>query len=263
LRLSPGRADVEARDDLARQLAVVIDERVPVVSVGLGDPAPIAAAAKAAGSLVMAMVTTVDEAKRVVAGGADVVMAQGAEAGGHRSTFPLGPDDAPALVGTMALVPQVRDAVTVPVVAAGGIGDGRGLAAALALGAEGVALGTRFLVARESTIFRAWQERLLSATEADTLVTRVFTGRPARVIANELARELARRGLRPLGWGLQSAAADDLYAHAKAHDDAEHAPLYAGQALRLLRRGQGAGEIVAELVREAEATLARVRGVIE
>ncbi|MES4785402.1 MAG: hypothetical protein C4294_05795 [Nitrospiraceae bacterium] len=135
------------------------------------------------------MVTTVAEAKQVVDGGVDAVVAQGAEAGGHRSTFVLDPQGEVPLIGTFARVSQVVDAVSVPVVAAGGIADGHGLVAALALGAAGVQLGARFLVARESGIFPSYQDRLLSATEADTVVTRAFTGRPARSLRNRFVEQ--------------------------------------------------------------------------
>ena len=138
-------------------LDVVFEERVPVVSFALGDPGPLVERAHEAGAVVSVMVTTVEEAVRVADEGADIVVAQGAEAGGHRSALELGPQEEPPLVGTLALVPQVVDAVSVPVVAAGGIGDGRGVAAALALGAQGAQLGTRFLVSRESGAFPAWK----------------------------------------------------------------------------------------------------------
>lgn len=240
------------------QVEVLLAEQVPVLSFGLGDPAPFSESAHRVGSLVMAMVTTVAEARQVEAGGADLVIAQGAEAGGHRSTFPLGPGDAPALVGTMALVPQVVDAVGVPVVAAGGIADGRGVAAALALGADAVAMGTRFLVARESPAFPGWKARLLQATETDTAVTRSFSGRPARVLVNGLLRRLDALGYRPAGWGPQRAITEDIFSAAVGRDDPEHAPLYAGQALRLLEGDQPAAEIVSEVVEAAERVLARL-----
>jgi nitronate monooxygenase len=139
---------------------ILEEEKVPVLSIGLGDPTKIVEQAHASGAKVMAMVTTVEEAIRIVKGGVDVVVAQGSEAGGHRSTFQLSPDgeDEVPLVGTLALVPQVVDAIapssSVPVVAAGGIMDGRGLVASLGLGAAGVLLGTRFMVAREVVLFR-------------------------------------------------------------------------------------------------------------
>ena len=194
-------------------------------------------------------------AHEAVAAGADIIVAQGSEAGGHRSTFELGPGGEVPLVGTLALVPQVVDAVKVPVVAAGGIADGRGVAAALALGALGAQIGTRFLVARESGAFAGYQEALHTATEADTVVTRSFTGRPARAVRNRLLEEIEKGAPPPLPWPLQAYAAEDLYQAAATRDDAGLFPCYAGQGLRLLRRGQGAGEIVEEIAREAATRL--------
>jgi nitronate monooxygenase len=192
---------------------------------------------------------------RVAEAGVDIVIAQGAEAGGHRSTLDLGPAEEPPLVGTIALVPQVVDAVRVPVVAAGGIADGRGVAAALVLGASGAQLGTRFLVVRESGAHPAWKEQLLRAKETQTTVTRVFTGRPARGLRNRLVQRWEASATPPLPWPYQSLAAEDVY-RASAARDGEHAPLLGGQALRLLKPDQHAGEVVAELVRDAEAALA-------
>jgi nitronate monooxygenase len=230
------------------------------LSVALGDPGELVERAHEEGALVSAMVTTVEEAVRVVERGVDVVVAQGAEAGGHRSTFEVGPGGDVPLVGTMALVPRVVDAVDVPVVAAGGIADGRGLLAALALGASGAQLGTRFLVARESGAHPAYRERLLEAGETDTVVTHVFTGRPARGLRNRLAEEYLQGGPEPLGWLLHSAAAGDIYGASQAADDGDYSPLLAGQGLGLLREEQGAGEIVEQLVEEAGNVLSRLGG---
>jgi len=232
------------------------------LSAGLGDPARLVRDAHAAGCKVVSMVTTVEEAVRVAEGGADVVVAQGAEAGGHRSTFELGPDGEVPLIGTLALVPQVVDAVDVPVVAAGGISDGRGLLAALTLGASGAQIGTRFLMARESGAHPAYRERLLAATETHTVVTRAFSGRPARGLRNRFTEEYTRAGVEPLAWPLQSLAAGDIYDASRAADNDEYSPLLAGQGLRILKDGQGAAEIVAELVDEAGASLSRLRSAV-
>lgn len=186
-------------------------------------------------------------------------MAQGAEAGGHRSTFTLGPHGEVPLVGTLALVPQVVDAVPVPVLAAGGIMDGRGLVASLALGAAGVLLGTRFLVAQESGASTAYQERLLAATESDTVITRTFTGRPARSVRNRFVEAYMQAAAEPLPWPLQSLAAEDIYGAAQTRGEADYFPLLAGQGLRMLKRGQGSAQIVQELATEAEAVLSRLR----
>ncbi len=163
------------------------------------------------------------------------------------------------LVGTLALVPQVVDAVDVPVVAAGGIMDGRGLVSALALGASGAQLGTRFLLALESGAHSAVRERLLAATEESTVVTRAFTGRPARGLRNRFVEEYLRAGPEPLAWPLQSIAAGDIYGASQTTDEDDYSPLFAGQGLRMLDEVKGAAEIVQELVEGAGDVLSRLR----
>lgn len=256
LQLPPGRTDlVLPQSQLMEHIEIVLDAGVPVVSFALGDPTRFVQRVHQAGAKVVAMVTTVEEAETVVAGGADVVVAQGSEAGGHRSTFELDRNSEAAAIGTLALVPQVVDAVEVPVVATGGIMDGRGIVAALALGAQGVQLGTRFLSARESGAPASYRERLLAAAETDTLLTRAYTGRPARALHNRLADAFERAGPEPLAWPLQTLAAGDIYEAARARDDADYYPLYAGQGVRQLKDGQNASEIVDELMAEAQAVL--------
>ena len=134
--------------------------------------------------------------------------------------------------------------------------DGRGIAAALSLGAQGVSLGTRFLVAKESGAFSAYKQRLLQATEADTLVTKVFTGRPARGVRNRFVDEFEKAGIKPLAWPLQGIVADDIYRQAQIKNNAEYFPILAGQGLRLLGGAEeekataSVAEIVDELVDE-------------
>lgn len=236
---------------ISEQLGVVFEEKVSVLSFGLGDSARFVSEAHQIGAKVIAMITTVDEARKVADGGADIIIAQGSEAGGHRSTFALDQNGDAHLVGTIALIPQIVDAVMVPVVAAGGIMDGRGIAAALALGAQGASLGTRFLVAKESGAFQAYKQRLLRATEADTLVTKAFTGRPARSIRNRFITEFEKAGIRPLAWPLQGIVADDIYKEAELKNNADYFPILAGQGLRILREEQQtAAKIVEQLVRQ-------------
>lgn len=263
LGLPPGETELELPPpSLEEQLEIVFEERVPVLSVALGDPGELVERAHVEDMLVMSMVTTVGDAVRAAEGGVDVVVAQGAEAGGHRSAVEVGPGGEVPLVGTLALVPQVVDAVGVPVVAAGGISDGRGLVAALALGAVGAQMGTRFLLARESGAHPAYRRRLLTATEEDTVVTRVFTGRPARGLRNRFVEEYLSAGSEPLAWPLQRAAAGDIYGASQAADDSDYSPLLAGQGLRMLKEdGQGAAEILEEVVAEAGAVLSRLGGV--
>jgi nitronate monooxygenase len=260
--LPPGETDLEPPPfQLSEQLEIVFEERVPVLSTGLGDPGDLVERAHAESMLVASMVTTVEEAILVVERGADIVVAQGAEAGGHRSTFELGLGEEAPLVGMLALLPQVVDAVDVPVVAAGGIADGRGLVAALALGAAGVQMGTRFLLARESGAHHAYRERILAATEVDTVITRVFTGRPARGLRNRFVDEYLGAGSEPLAWPLQRAAAGDIYRASQDADSGDYSPLLAGQGLRMLKEGgQEAAGIVEEVVTEAGAVLSRLGG---
>jgi nitronate monooxygenase len=244
--------------DVAAQVEAVIAEGVAVVSFALGDPAPLVPRLRTAGVRVFATVTTVDEARQVVAAGVDGVIAQGAEAGGHRSTFTSGPDGEVPLIGTLALVPQVVDAVDVPVIAAGGVMDGRGVLAALALGASAVQIGTRFLLATESGAGPSYRQRLIEATEVDTVVTRAFTGRAARSVRNRFIAEYERSGQEPLAWPLQRAAARDIYQAAQAQGNSDYYLLLAGQGLRMATREQGAAEIVAELVNQATAEIVRI-----
>jgi nitronate monooxygenase len=226
-----------------------------VVCVGLGDPGPVHDLARGAGAPVVAIVASVEDAVRAVEAGADAVVAQGAEAGGHRSNFDLPEDGEVPLVGTFALVPQIVRAVDVPVVAAGGVMDGRGMAAALALGALGVMMGTRFLAASESGVPNGYRRRLLQARDTDTVVTRALSGRPARAIPNRLLAALEGAAPPALGYPRQAAASADLRAAAAAADHPEMLALFAGQAAALAGEPRPAGRILEEVVAEAEAVL--------
>jgi nitronate monooxygenase len=237
-------------------VAAALEAGARAVTVGLGDPAPIAPLARAAGAPLIAMVATVEDAVRAVASGADAVVAQGAEAGGHRSNFEVPEDGRVPLVGTFALVPQVVRAVDVPVVAAGGIMDGRGLVAALALGASGVQLGTRFLLAAEAGTPAAYRERLRRARDTDTVITRAISGRPARGVRNRLVDALEAAGPPALGYPAQTRASATVRAAAAKAGDAEHMALWAGQAAGLAEDEPGAEEVVRTVMEEAAATLA-------
>ena len=165
----------------------------------------------------------------------------------------------------MALVPQIVDALkseikdrSIPVIAAGGIADGRGLLAALALGASGIAIGTRFLVCRESGALQGYRERLLSSSETDTVVTKAFTGVPARVLSNTFVTEYEKSGLEPLTWPLQRFVANDIYENAQTKDNANYYPLYSGQALHMLKRNQSAEEVINEIMIDAKEYLSSI-----
>lgn len=232
-----------------------LDAGARVVSVGLGDPAAVRDLAVAAGVPLIAMASSVEDAARAVASGADVIVAQGSEAGGHRSTFEVPDDGVVPLVGTFALVPQVVSAVGVPVIAAGGVMDGRGLAAALALGAQGVQMGSRFLMADESGASPGYRRRVSEARDTDTVITRAVSGRPARGLRNRLIDTLEAAGPPALGWPRQGGVSAEVRTAAVAADEADMQALWAGQAAGLARTSHPAGRIVQETVDEAVAIL--------
>ena len=237
------------------QLAVVVRERVPVFSFTFGIPD--FAAVKLTGATIVGTATTVGEARALEAAGVDVVVAQGWEAGGHRGTFERPPVEVE--VGGLALVPQVVDAVSVPVLAAGGIMDGRGIAAALALGAGGVSLGTAFLTTSESgapPIYR----RLLAATPAEgTRVSRVFSGREARLVRTDAVEELVRLSEPPAPYPLQLEVTRPIHVAALQADDPARMFALAGQGAALAR-DLPAGELVETLVAETEDVISSFGG---
>lgn len=236
---------------------VVLDERVPVLSVAFGDPGPdLTSRLHDAGIRTVVMVTNSDDARRVARSGADVIVAQGTEAGGHRSHFTKRRPGELGDVGTLALVPEVADAVDVPVVAAGGIVDGRGVVAALALGAAGVLMGSRFLVTRESMAPEAHKKRLLEEHGERTVVTDTVTGRHARVVRNALTGAWAgERAVLP--FPAQYIVNGEIIAAATRRDDADHLPLWASQAIGQLDDLPWARDVVADTVRDAAAILRR------
>jgi nitronate monooxygenase len=243
-------------DPFGAQLEAVLEAGPPVFSFTLGIPDKEALAAlKGRGIKVLGTATTVEEARRLEAAGVDAVVAQGAEAGGHRGTF-AGPFES-AMIGTLALVPQVVDAVKVPVVAAGGIMDGRGIVAARALGAGGVQMGTAFLACRESTAPEAYKAAVRAARDDQTTLTRAFSGRPARGLVNEFVLAMRDRERAILPFPRQNAATRALRAEAAARDDARLFSLWAGQAAGLAR-DLPATDLVAALVRESEELLAKL-----
>jgi nitronate monooxygenase len=243
-------------DHIADAIEVVLDERVPVWSIALGLPrAEVVNRCHARGVRVMVMVANVEDARVAEQVGTDIIAAQGSEAGGHRSTWRA---DAPASVGTLALVPEIVDAVRVPVVAAGGIADGRGVVAARALGAAGVLLGTRFVATRESLAPEFWKQAILRAATGETTVTRAFTGLPAQVLRNRFEREYEASGAPVLPGLLQSAMEQDIWMAAARRNEPDYFPLYAGQSVGVIHDLPGAAEVVETIVREAERVLARL-----
>jgi nitronate monooxygenase len=232
----------------------VAELKPAVASFHYGLPAPaLLDRVKAAGCRVFSSATTVAEARFLADHGADVVIAQGLEAGGHRGTFLTG--DLAAQIGTLALVPQIVDAVKIPVIAAGGIADARGIAAAFALGAAGVQIGTGYLQCPEAETFAAHRAALASARDDATAFTNVYTGRPARGFVNRLVREQG-----PLADGipefpLAAGAVAPLRKAAEARGSADFTPMWSGQAAAL-GRALAAGDLTRRLATEALDRLA-------
>jgi nitronate monooxygenase len=235
--------------------AVVEEMRPEVVSFHFGLPAAdLLARVRAAGCLIISSATTVAEARWLEEHGVDVIIAQGFEAGGHRGMFLT--DDVAAQVGTFALVPQVVDAVKVPVIAAGGVSDARGIAAAFALGAAGVQIGTAYLHCPESKISSPHRVALSNARDDGTALTNLMTGRPARGLINRVMRDIGPISDVAPAFPLAAGALAPLRAKAEAQGSGDFSPLWAGQAAAL-GRAMPAGEVTRKLASEALARTAR------
>ena len=239
----------------ADTLAVLLEIEPAVVSFHYGLPAPgMVVALRHAGCRLLCSATSVAEAGSLAAAGVDAIIAQGWEAGGHRGSFDVSFEDVG--VGTMALVPQIVDAVEVPVIAAGGIADGRGIAAAFALGASGVQMGTAFLSCPEATVSEMHRSALRHASDQDTRVTRAFSGRPARARNNRYIDAMAEHR-RPLpAFPSMYGFTNPLHQAAVADDDPNFQFLLYGQAAAL-NRELPAAELVETLVAEAQEVLGR------
>jgi nitronate monooxygenase len=250
-------APPERREDtITGAIDVILEEAVPVWSTALGLPSnDLVVRCRERGVRLMAMIANVEDARAAEARGVDIIVAQGVDAGGHRSAWR---PEAAAGVGTFALVPEVVDAVKAPVVAAGGIADGRGLVAARALGAEGVLMGTRFVATRESMAPLFWKEALLKATSGATGITRAFTGLPARLLHTRFAADYDASGAAVLPGLLQSSLQQDIWAKAARDQNADYFPMYAGQSVGLIRDLPGAADVVAAIVKEADAVIAQL-----
>jgi nitronate monooxygenase len=243
---------VATPDRFEKQFAVLLEEEVPVISTAFGIlPEPFMRQAKEAKLLVVTMVTTVNEALQSEQAGCDAIVAQGSEAGGHRGTFDITEHQMGANIGTFALVPQIVDRVSIPVIAAGGIMDGRGLVASLILGAQGVQMGTRFLTAIESGAHEVYKQALLESTEESTVITKAFSGRPARGIHNSFIKQWDESGIEPLPFPTQNTMTRDIRNAASLQNNPEYMSLWAGQGTRLLTSGQTAEDIVAETIQQA------------
>lgn len=228
-------------DNVDELMDVVCEEGVKVITTGAGNPGKYISRLKEHGIKVIPVVASVALAKRVARAGADAVVAEGTEAGGH-----IGEST------TMAMIPQMADALDIPVIAAGGIADGRGIAAAYMLGAKGVQIGTRFLVAEECTVAQSYKDAVIKAKDTDTVATGRSTGHPVRVIKNKLSRQVLT---------LEKQNADEeeinalcigkLYA-AVVEGDMDYGSVMSGQIAGLVKKQQPAAEMIREMFEEVE-----------
>ena len=242
----PFGVNIMLMSPFAEQVAkIVVEQKVPIVTTGAGNPSKYMDQWLAAGIKVIPVIPSTALAKKVVRSGACAVIAEGMEAGGHIGELT-----------TMALLPQVCDAVDVPVVAAGGIGDGRGIAAALMLGATGVQVGTRFLVACECDIHQTYKDKVIKARDIDTIVTGKRLGHPVRSLKSPFSREfytkeydatITNEELEAFGAGALRIAANE--------GDEKHGCFMAGQISGIIQKEQPAAEIISEMFEQAEAVL--------
>lgn len=245
--LPPPVQPTHFEEDFEAQLAATVAARPAVISFVMGDPgAARVAALKAQGFKVLATATQMSEGLALQASGVDAVIAQGYEGGGHRGGF-LGARHEGAQIGTMALVPQMVDALDIPVIAAGGIADARGVAAAQALGAGAVTVGTAFLLVDECPLSPAYRAALLAAGDGDSTLTRAFSGRLARGVANRVTRELD--GMAVPAFPQPNAASRPMRQAAAKAGNADFISLWAGQALPLNRAPGSAAQLVAALAK--------------
>jgi nitronate monooxygenase len=240
-----------AQKTYQEQLAVLLKEKIPVCSFTFGIPSKAdIQQLQANGTTVIGTATTVEEAQLIEKSGMDMIVVQGSEAGGHRGTF-HGPYEN-GLIGLFALLPQVVDQTTLPVIAAGGIMDGRGLAAALCLGAEAVQMGTAFLLTEESGAHPLHQQMILQHTENQTILTEAFSGKLARGLENAFTKAMQDVEVPP--FPIQNTLTQGLRKAAKGKANHEYMSLWSGQALRLGRQ-QTVGQLIERTVVEAKSII--------
>jgi enoyl-[acyl-carrier protein] reductase II len=248
-KTSGGGATIEAYErEVRAHIDVTFQENVPIIVSGLGDPGAIVPQAHAAGIKVMALVGTAKQAKTVEQSGVDAVIASGHDGGGHVGR-----------IGTMALIPRVVDLVRIPVVAAGGLADGRGLVAALALGAVGVWMGTRFIATVEARGHDNYKRRITEIDEDGTIVTRAHSGKPNRMIRNDFTKSWEGREaeIKPYPLQLKEVGEPASY-RGRIEGDLTQGVLPCGQSAGLIERVEQAGDVVESIAREAGDVLSRL-----
>lgn len=243
-------AEIKRRQPLTgsvvrEQVKVILEERTPVFASGLGNPGWMIPDARAVGTKIIGLVGNVKNARRVADSGVDIVVAQGYDAGGHTGR-----------IGTLALVPQAVDAISpVPVVAAGGIGDGRGLVAALALGAVGVWCGTIFIPTIEANAHANWKKRIVEMTEEDTRISKCFSGKTQRAIYNKWVEAWETAPVAPLPMPYQGILVDPVMAAMRETGNTDYMQMPTGQIGGMVKELKSAKQVVDEMVAQARQIL--------
>lgn len=236
---------VRYASNVQKLIDITFEARVPVIVSGLGNPAGIVPQARKSGVMVMSLCGNVKQARRLEASGVDVIIAQGHEAGGHTGR-----------IGTMTLVPQIIDAVRVPVLAAGGLADGRGLLAARALGAEGVWMGSRFVASIEAYAHSNYKNKIVEIDEEGTTITRCHSGKPCRLIRNQFTDSWIGREAEIKPFPIQSSEYGfPLAEKARYEGKVEEGGMACGQSAGLINSIKPAGQIVRDVMAEARAAL--------
>lgn len=253
-RPSTDAASARFTEGTQQQIDVVFEEGVAVLASGLGDPGPVVSQAHELGMKVLAVVGNVRNAERVAASGVDAVVAQGYDGGGHTGR-----------IGTMTLLPAVADAVDIPVIAAGGIADGRGIAAAFALGAVGAWIGTRFVASTEAYAHDNYKNRIVEIGDEGTIRSRCFSGKPCRVIRNDTTQSWEDRELQdqimpfPRQFGVIGKwLGEDPYIAGRREGKVDIGALAAGQSSALIHNVAPAAQVLERLVKETRTSLDRM-----
>ncbi|WP_430789987.1 NAD(P)H-dependent flavin oxidoreductase [Virgibacillus flavescens] len=251
LEIEDGLKNVKVYDYLQEKIYVIIEQDIPVVSTAFGVLSSVLIERlKKNNVILIGMATNLEEAKLLVESGYDIIVAQGFEAGGHRGTFDIKKYPNGCSIGLLSLVQEFLESLHVPIVAAGGISTKEQIDALLSMGAAGVQLGTRFLVAKEAGTNTAYRRELIKSSSLDTTITKAFSGRPARAVRNRFIKELESSDCELLPFPIQNELTKDIRAASKEFTKAEYQSLWAGQGVGSIVEEASAADILAALIGE-------------
>ncbi|MFB4168975.1 NAD(P)H-dependent flavin oxidoreductase [Virgibacillus sp. JSM 102003] len=249
LDIEPGEDSVKVKDNLEEKIYVILEENISIVSTAFGVLSSVLIKRlKNNNVTLIGMATNLDEAKQMEDAGYDAIVAQGSEAGGHRGTFDVKKYPNGSNIGLHVLLQEILDTVSLPVIAAGGIHKKKQVKALVAMGAAGVQLGTRFLMAKEAGTNEAYKRALIKAQTSDTKITKVFSGRPARAINNRFIEEVEATGIQPLPFPIQNQLTKDIRTAGKEFAVQDVQSLWAGQGVGSIEKEETVAEIIQSLV---------------